>query len=60
VKQRQFGIIEQLLKCDWLRPLCYIVVVLCWDLCETPHDAQRLVSCAVSTSDEWVKRCRGK
>lgn len=48
VKQRQFDVVEQLLKCVWLRPLRYIVVVLCWDFCENPQDAQRLVSCAVS------------
>ena len=48
VKQRQFDVVEQLLKCVWLRPLRYIVVVLCWDFSENPQDAQRLVSCAVS------------
>jgi len=55
VKQRQFDVVEQMLNCVWLRPLRYVVVMWCWDFCETPEDAQRLVSCAVSTCR---KKCR--
>lgn len=55
VKQRQFDVVEQMLKCVWLRPLRYVVVMWCWDFCETPEDAQRLVSCGVSTCS---KTCR--
>jgi len=48
-EQRQFSAIEQLMKTTWIRPLRHLIVVLCWDFCETPTDAQRLVSCGVST-----------
>ena len=52
VKRRQFDVIETLMNSDWLSPLRHLIVLVCWDFCESPNDAQKLVSCAVSNYAE--------